>query len=149
DARAFVFSEDAAHRRGDCRRAGLLDSAHRHAQMDRFDHDHHAFRLQVAKIEQFGDLSGKALLYLWAARVNVNDARQLRQPDDAPFFRYVGDVRDAGEGKQMVFAERGDGDVLNHYDLIVRFSRNYFDLTGRVFVQSAADLLIHLGHTTG
>src|SRR5215831_4978536 len=70
--------------------------------MNRFDHDHHAFRLQVTKIEQFGDLSGKALLNLWAARVNVNDARQLRQPDDAPVFRYVGDVRDAGEGKQMV-----------------------------------------------
>src|SRR5262249_18322184 len=96
-----------------------------------------------------GDLRGQSFLHLRAARVDVGDARQLRQPDDAPVFRNVGDVRDAGEGKQMVFTERCDGDVFDHHYLVVRFSRDYFDLTGRVFMQPAADLRIHLGHAAG
>src|SRR5262249_41332507 len=47
------------------------------------------------------------------------------------------------------YAETKQWNVFDHHYLVVRLGRNYFDLGGRVFVQSAADLCIHLSHTSG
>ena len=65
-------------------------------------------------LDRLRDLLGEPLLHLEPAREHLDDARQLREPDDAP----VGDVRDvrlAEEGQQVVLAERVQLDVAHHH----------------------------------
>src|SRR4029453_14307154 len=86
--RALV--EDAADRRGDGQRAGLLDAPHLDAKVARFDDHHRSLRakglLQIAH-----HLLGEPLLELRALGVELEDARELRQPENAA-GRNVGDM---------------------------------------------------------
>ena len=71
----------AAHRRGDRRRAGLADPAHRHAQVLALDDDDDAARLEDAH-ERVGDLRGEPLLDLRPLGEDVDQPGELGQPGD-------------------------------------------------------------------
>ena len=66
------------------------------------DHDGDALGAS-ASLDGVGDLRRERLLHLQPAREDVDDACELGQADDAP-VRNVGDVRDAGERRDVVLA---------------------------------------------
>ena len=75
-------------------RAGLLDAAQRHAGVLGLDHHGDAARLQDL-VDRGRDLRGQVLLRLQAPRIDVDQARELRQADH-PVDRHIGDMRLAG-----------------------------------------------------
>ena len=105
-------------------RAGLLHAAHAHAQMLGLQHHDDALGVQLLD-ERVGYLRGQALLHLRALREHVHQARELRQPADAPVGRRdVGHVRHAEKRHQMVLAHRVEGDVAHqHHFLVVLVER--------------------------
>ena len=64
------------------------------------------------------DLDGEPFLDLQAARVDVDEARDLGEADHLP-VRQVGDVRLAVEREQVVLAQGVHVDVLDHHHLVV------------------------------
>ena len=72
----------------------------------------------AAALEEFGDLLGQPLLDLEPPGIHLDDARDLRQPDDAA-ARDVGDGRGAEERQQVVLAQRVERDVLDDDHLAV------------------------------
>lgn len=89
----------------------LLHAAHRHAKVARLGDDHHAFGLEWPH-QRIGDLLREALLELKAARQEIDQARDLRESDDAA-PRQVADVHRAVERKEMMLAERMELDVAS------------------------------------
>src|SRR5262245_29505158 len=75
----------------DRRDAALLDAAHGHAHVLGFHHHGEAAGLQMI-VHRGHDLGGQVLLGLQAARIDVDDAGELRQPDH-PFARIIGHMR--------------------------------------------------------
>ena len=72
---------------------GLLDPAHRHAQMLGLDHHEDTSGLE-RPLDRVGDLGREPLLHLWTLREHVDDPGDLRQAGDAAVLvRDVGDVR--------------------------------------------------------
>ena len=69
-------------------------------------------------VDGVGDLRRQALLRLQAAGEDVDDAGELRQPDDA-LRRVVGDVRLADERHHVVLAMRLERDVAHEHDVVV------------------------------
>ena len=116
-ARARVVAHESVQRGGDRLRARLLHSAQRHAHVLGLDHDADALRLELT-LEPVGDLGREPLLDLQRARVVLDDARELRQPDDLVVGQ-VGDVRHADERQQVVLAERVEVDLAGHDQLVV------------------------------
>ena len=108
------------------------------------EHDADAARLQRL-LEPVGDLRRHALLHLQIARVHVDDARELREPDDAR-SRDVPDVRDAGERQQVMLAEGVERDVADDDELVVlavvRERRRFERLDG-------LELLVHSRDAAG
>ena len=92
-ARARVVAHEPAQRRGDRRRARLLHAAERHAHVLGLEHDADALGRELA-LQPVGDLRRQPLLDLQRAGEVVDDAGELRQPDD-PLAGEVADVRDA------------------------------------------------------
>src|SRR3954467_5831201 len=68
---------------GDHRRLALIDAARAHAAVPRLDDHGNALGLQH-RLEGAGDLDGQPLLELEAAGEGVDEARELRDADDAP-----------------------------------------------------------------
>ena len=66
------------------------------------------------------DLRGQMLLRLQPARIDVDEARQFRQTDDA-LDRPVGDMRLAVERHHVVLAMRGKTDVADQHEIVVGF----------------------------
>src|SRR5688572_4015280 len=101
-ARLRIVPEHAAQ----CGRDGLgvlfLYSAHHHAQMVSFDDDADTEWIQNLA-QGFGNLLGETLLHLKSLGENVDDARELRQPDN-PAVRNVGNVGLAIEGQHVMLA---------------------------------------------
>src|SRR5688572_20113193 len=87
-ARPRVVLERAAPRARDRLGVLLLDPPHHHAEVECLDDDTDTGWLENF-IDRRRDLLGEAFLHLKAAREDVDDARNLRQPDDV----LLGDVR--------------------------------------------------------
>ena len=94
--------EHAGEMRGDHRRRRLVHGAQRHALMAAAIITATPRGANASWIV-VGDLRRQRLLHLQAAREDIDDARQLRQPDHAA-ARNVGDMRDAGEWRDVVLA---------------------------------------------
>src|SRR5690606_17871194 len=114
-ARARVLAEDAAHGAGARGGALLLDAAHHHAQVARLRDHREALGLQHLH-QRVGDLRGHPLLQLQPAREQVDDARELRQPQHA-LVRHVADGRLAEERQHVVLAQRVELDALDDHHL--------------------------------
>ena len=99
------------------RAPGGAHPADAHAHVLGLEHDPHALGREVL-LQPAGDLLGEPLLHLQPAGEQLDDARQLGQPED-PVARQVGDVRDADEGQQVVLAQRREGDVPGDDELVV------------------------------
>ena len=96
---------------------GLRTPAHHGAQVGRLEDDADPLRLQPF-LQELGDLLGEAFLDLEPARVHLDDARDLREPDHAA-ARDVGDRGGPEERQQVVLAERVERDVLDDDHLAV------------------------------
>ena len=75
-------------------------------------------RAARALVDPLGDLPGQPLLHLQVAREQLDDARELRQPDEA-VAGHVADVRDAAERQQVVLAQRVERDVGDDDEFVV------------------------------
>src|SRR5947209_3854929 len=71
-AAARVFTEASPVHARDNLATGLLDAAHDHTEMLRFDHHSSPNRIQRGN-QSVGDLRGEPLLDLWTAREDVGD----------------------------------------------------------------------------
>jgi hypothetical protein len=71
-------------------------------------------------------LRGEALLYLQPSRKRVNQARDLREANDAT-ARHVANGGDARERKEVVFAEGVERDPLNHNEVASGGTRRLFE----------------------
>ena len=83
-------------------------TAHCHARV--LGLQHHACAAGVkSRGQAVGDLLGQPFLGLRPGGEVLDEAGQLGQAEDA-LARQIADVRDAGEGQQMVFADRPERD---------------------------------------
>ena len=99
--------------------------------------------------QQVGDLLGEALLDLEAAGVHVDDARDLREPDDAP-VRDVGHRRRPEERQQVVLAERVERDVLDDDHLaVVDLEDRAVEEAHRILAVARRQLRVHAVDTFG
>src|SRR5271157_4426916 len=95
----------------------LLDAAHHHAEVSRFDHHAHAQRLDRF-LNGLGNLHCEPLLHLQAARKYFHQPRNLAQADDLALWD-VRDVYFAEERQHMVLAKAEHLDVLHDHHLVV------------------------------
>src|SRR6185436_2514871 len=140
----LFLMEDAAQRRGDRQRPGLLHAAHFDAEVPRLDDHHGPQRIEL--LFETGDyLLGQPLLELRPFRVELQDAGELGQADDA-FARDVGDMGMAVEGDEMMGAHGVEGNLLLHHHVAVPFVvRERGDLGLRPLGQPVEHLDVHLG----
>ena len=144
-----VAAEVAPHGRGDGDGAGLLDAAHRHAEVLGLDHDEHALGAESG-LDGVGDLAGEALLHLGAAGVAVDQAGELRQAGDAAVVAGdVGEVGPADERHEVVLAQRREGDVAHQDHLVVMGLEGDLEVMVGVLEQPAEDLGVHGGDALG
>jgi len=118
-ARLLPIAEGAEHATGHDDGVLLLDAAHPHAEMFGFDDDTDALRIDG--FHQRGrHLGGQALLHLEAPGENLEQPRQLAEPQDL-LAGNVGDVRLAEKRQHVVLAEGEEIEVLEHDHLGVLF----------------------------
>src|SRR5712692_9221615 len=116
-ARLRVLEQCAAQGARYGLRVLLLDPAHHHAEVGRFDH--HADAAGVEHLhERIGHLVGEALLYLQPAREHLDHARDLGKAHE-PTVREIRHVRLAEERQQVVLAQRVDLDVAHAHEVFV------------------------------
>src|SRR5690606_14774588 len=115
----FIVAELAEHAAGHGLHVRLVDATRRHAFMDRFEHDGHAARLQHLG-ERVRDLRGHLLLNLQPLAVNLDDAGQLADADDA-VGRDVGHMRLADDGRDVMLAMGFEADVAQDDHLVITF----------------------------
>ena len=84
------MSEGTQHRAGHRLPVLLLDPAHLHAQVPRFDDHAHSFRADLFR-NGFGDLAGHAFLDLQASCIHVDQPRNLAEPQHS-LAGQIGDV---------------------------------------------------------
>ena len=97
-----------------------------------------------------GDLGGQALLDLEATGVALDDSGQLRQPRDATVARReVGHVGQTDEGNEVVFTERGEGDVAHHDHLVVTDLEGDPKVLAGIAFDALEELDVHIGDPTG
>ena len=85
--------------------------------MLRVDEDGDTARLQRL-LNAVGDLRGQRLLRLQALRETVENARQLRNADDAP-VGHVGDMRHAQNGHHVMLAMAFHADRAQHHHVVI------------------------------
>ena len=131
-ARAGIGLERTEHRA----RGGVgilfLDTAHRHAQVERINHDSHAFRFQDLA-EAVRNLCGQAFLHLQAPAKGVNDSRNLAETDDFA----VGDVG------HVAFSEKRKHVMFTQAEHIDVFDDDHF-VGVRILKQSVIDQLVNI-----
>ena len=126
-------------------RAGLLDAAHRHAEVLGLDDDDDAGGLEVLD-DGVGDLGGHTLLDLRPLGEHIHDASELGEPADTTgLARDIGDVRAAHERHQMVLAHRVQRDVADKHHLLVGLVEGHAEVLGGVLAQAREDLFVHVG----
>ena len=96
--------------------------------------------------DRVGDLRREPLLHLRPLGEAVDQPGELRQAGDAAVV--TGDVRDvraAVERDEVVLAERVQRDVAHQHHLVVIGLERDDEMARGIFVQTAADLGVHLG----
>ena len=94
-----------------------MNTAQRHALVLGLDHHGDPARFQRL-VDRRDDLAGQAFLGLEAAGEDVDDAGELREPNDF-FTGIVGDMGLADERHHVVLAMRKEGDVTDEHDVVV------------------------------
>ncbi len=112
--------------------------------------DHHQHPERVEPLHQgVGHLRGEPFLHLGPVGESLHQPRQLRQAGHPPPGQ-VGDVGLAVEGDEMVLAQRVEGDVLHHHDLlVVLVAEEGVHLLGRVPVDALQDFGVVARHPLG
>jgi hypothetical protein len=81
------------------------------------DHDPDAARFENV-VDARGDLRGELLLHLKAARITVDDARELADADD-PIGGQVSHMGVADNRRHVVLAKRFETNIAQHHHFIV------------------------------
>jgi len=116
----------------------LAHPPHHHAQVLRLEDDGDAFRLEHLH-ERVSDLLRQVFLRLQAARIDIDDARDLREADDV-LAGEVGDVRTAEEGEEMMLAEAVELDVSDDDEVgIHRRAKRAVDNSFKAFLVSRCE----------
>jgi len=113
---AVVRLEAAPHRRGNHRRALLLDPSHHHAEVTSLNH--HGNSMWIENLFNcVGNLIGQALLNLKAATKDIDDPGDLAQADDL-LVRKVCHVSTSKEREHVVLTQRVELDILDDHHLV-------------------------------
>src|SRR3569623_300160 len=101
-------------------------------------------------VERRRDLRGEMLLRLQPMRECIDEARNLRQPDDA-IDRRIGDVRLAVERHDVMLAMRMEFDVADQHKIVVArgLAEGAVQHLGRALVVALKQLVISLDHAAG
>src|SRR6516165_6080641 len=97
----------------------LLNSAHHHAQMSRFDHNAHALGSDCT-VNRISDLRCESLLYLQSTSKDVHQARNFAESN----YFSIRDIRDvdlAEERQKVVFAQTEHLNILDDHHLVVSY----------------------------
>jgi hypothetical protein len=114
-AQGGIGAQRSAHRLGGHDDARLACAARGEAEV--FGADQHANACwREGVVQCVGDLRSEALLYLQSSRKRVNEARDLREANDAT-ARHVANGGDAREREEVVFAEGVERDPLNNDEI--------------------------------
>ena len=95
----------------------LLNSAHHHAQMSRFDNNAHALRSN-RPLNRISDLRCESLLHLQSTSKNVHQARNLAESNHFS-TRDIRDVDLAEERQKVVFAQTVRLNILDDHRFVV------------------------------
>src|SRR5262245_14662014 len=130
-------------------RAELLDPAQRHAHVLGLDHHGNAARIEDL-LDRGRDLRGHVLLGLQASRIDVDEARELGEPDHA-IDRLVGDMRLAHEWHHVMLALAIEGDVAHQHEVVVSADlvEGAVEHLGRALAIAAVELLIGIDDALG
>jgi hypothetical protein len=93
---------------------GLSNSSGGHTTVDGIQHDKDPSWSETVH-ESLRDLLGEALLELRARAKSFNHTSYLAKPDDSALGN-IGDMGNAGERKQVVFADRTEVDIANEHE---------------------------------
>ena len=148
-APALILVEDAGEVRRLHDRLGLVDGAQRHALVGGADHHGDAERGETL-LDGLADLRRERLLHLQPAGEDVDHAREFRQTDN-PLVRQIGDVRDAGERRDMVLAMAFEAHVAQQDHVVIagHILEGAGELGGRIRAIAAEALLEGLDHALG
>ena len=91
-----------------------------------------------------GDLAGELLLDLRAARVGLDEARELAESDDAS-VRDVADVGLAVERHEVVLADAVEGDVAQDHHLLVADVELHLEQALGIDAESLEEFAVHAG----
>jgi len=121
-AHAVVVDELAEGGAGRSGSSVLLNAAHDHAHVHALNHNDDTDWVEDG-LDSVANLLAEALLDLEAARVHVNDARELAEADDV-VTRKVCHVSFADEGHHVVFAHGVDVNVADDDHFAVGFAED-------------------------
>src|ERR1700694_231115 len=113
----LFLTESTQHGGRDCRRVLLLNSAHHHAQMSRFNDYSDAQRID-STLNRFSNLCCETLLHLQSTRKYVHQARHFTEPNHFP-TRNISDVDLAEKRQKVMFAETKQLDILDDHHLVI------------------------------
>src|SRR5450759_3239594 len=114
----FFGTESTQHGGRYCRGVLLLNSAHHHAQMSRFNDHSHALRFD-STVNRFSNLCCETLLHLQSTRKYIHQPSHLTEPNHLP-LRNIRDVDLAEERQKVVFAEAEHLNILDDHHLVIR-----------------------------
>jgi thioredoxin len=124
-AQRCISAQGSAHRFGGHHYARLASAARREAKVFGTDQYANAGWCEGV-VECVGDLRGEALLHLQSSRKCVNEARDLREANNAT-ARHVANGGDAREWEEVVFAEGVERDAFNNDEIASRGTRRLFE----------------------
>jgi magnesium chelatase family protein len=132
-------AEHAARHHGDAR---PVHAARGHALVRRFGDHGDAVRLEH-RVEAGGDLGGHFLLDLQAAGIDLDQPRQLRNPDHA-VARQIADMHPADDRRQVMLAMRFEADVAQHHDFVIAagFLKGAFKIVARIVLVTGEPFLV-------
>src|ERR1041385_666469 len=99
----LIFLKDAEHRACDGNRILLLDAAHDHAKMLRFNYHSHTTRVNFV-INGFSDLSREALLDLESSGKHIHQTWNFAETNDTTVWN-VSDMAFPEKRKQVMLAK--------------------------------------------
>jgi hypothetical protein len=108
----------------------------------RLEHHGDAARLENL-LDRGRDLRGQVLLGLQPPRIDVDQPRDLGEPDHA-LHRHIGDMRLADERGDVVLAVRGERDIADQHRLVVRadLREGAVEHVGRALAVAAEQLFV-------
>ena len=123
---------------GDGLAARFLYTAHSHTHVFGFNHNHNTLWLQIF-FQCLCDLCSHIFLNLRTSCKNLHGTCELAESCDSS-VRDISNMCFAVERKQMVFADRVEGNILFYYNVIIGSLKLFAEMNTGIFIKTAINL---------